>query len=469
MAEATLTFPPDFLWGTATAAHQVEGGNTNNDWWQWEQGGGGRIYEDQVSGEACGWWKPGGAEADIQRMKALNTNAHRLSIEWSRIEPEPGRWDHAALDRYREILKAMQKAHIQPMITLHHFTNPIWLAEQGEDGQTGWLHPGVVGLFRRFVEKAVSDLSDLCETWCTINEPTIFGSHGYFLGKWPPGHTSLREYLTVVRHQLQAHAAAYTVIHDLQPGAKVGLAHHMVDWHPRHPHSPLDRAVVRLLDQAMNRLVLDTLKTGWWQPPVGSKVELADVRNTLDWIGLNYYVRYDAGFSLRALKSLGIAYDARPGAVRGPGGWGEFYPDGLFACLRRLHQHFGLPIHITESGLPDLNDSLRPAFLARYLQRVWKAIQFNWPIMSYYVWSLVDNFEWAEGYDPRFRFGLYTVDWETGERTLTTSGQLYAEVAGTGTLTSDMVRRYAPDAFDDLFPGQGPADMHRLVASSAPG
>src|SRR5688500_15410418 len=133
MAEAEHNFPPDFLWGTATAAHQVEGGNDNNDWWQWEQSGQ-RIYQDQSSGASADW-RAGKAEEDIARMKALNTNAHRLSIEWSRIEPEPGMWNHEALDRYRAILRAMRQAGIEPMVTLHHFTNPIWLAEKG-----GWLN-----------------------------------------------------------------------------------------------------------------------------------------------------------------------------------------------------------------------------------------------------------------------------------------------------------------------------------------
>ncbi|HEC22441.1 MAG TPA: glycoside hydrolase family 1 protein, partial [Chloroflexi bacterium] len=213
MADATFYFPPDFLWGTATSSHQVEGDNTNNDWWQWEQKDEGRIFRDHTSGKACDWWA-GRAEEDIERMVALHTSAHRLSVEWSRIEPRAGEWDHDALDRYREILKAMREAGIKPMVTLHHFTNPLWMAERG-----GWLHPESPEWFRNYVRKTVGDLLDLCDTWCTINEPNVYAAQSYFLGKWPPGVSDMGEYFRVLYNMLQAHAAAYGVIHDIQPEA----------------------------------------------------------------------------------------------------------------------------------------------------------------------------------------------------------------------------------------------------------
>jgi beta-glucosidase len=463
MAEAAHNFPADFLWGTATAAHQVEGGNDNNDWWQWEQAGqrdssiGRRIYQDQTSGKAADWWE-GRAEEDIARMKALNNNAHRLSIEWSRIEPEPGVWNHEALDRYRAILRAMRAAGIEPMVTLHHFTNPIWLAEKG-----GWRNEDVVEHFRRFVEKAVGDLSDLCDTWCTINEPNVYAAQSYFIGKWPPGHQSISEYFQVCYHMMLAHAAAYSVIHDIQAMAKVGFAKHMVSFYPRHARNPLDVRISRLIDSAFNGLTLDTLATGVFKPAIGRKIEVPQVKGTLDWIGLNYYTRNDAFFNLRLLNKLGIDYAPRRDKQQGPSGWGEIYPEGLFENIGRLYRQFKLPIYITENGMPDERDENRPAFLLRHLRQVWRAVMWNWPVKGYYFWSLVDNFEWAEGYDPRYRFGLYTVDFKTQERTLTRSGQLYAEMARNKALTSDMTRRYAPEIFDELFPGTGPDDMFRVA------
>jgi beta-glucosidase len=415
MAEATLTFPRDFLWGTGTAAHQVEGGNTNNDWWAWEQRKEGKVFQDQSSGDACGWWAPGGAEADIQRMKALHNNSHRLSIEWSRIEPEPGRWDHDALDRYREILKAMRDAGIKPMVTLHHFTNPMWIWEQGEGDEKGWLNPDIVSAFRRFTEKAVSDLSDLCDLWCTINEPTVYASFGYFTGAWYPGHQDLNEYFKVLYHLLLAHAAAYQVIHDYQPQAKVGAAHRLIYWQPRRPRNPLDRMITSLLERMFNRLPLNALHTGQWKPLIGKKLGAPELRSTQDYIGLNYYERFDAWFSLRALRQLGVQYAARPGAPKGPTHWGELYPDGLFETIKALVRQFNLPIYITENGVPDEKDTIRPAYMLNHLHRVWKAIQFNWPVMGYYWWSLIDNFEWAE-VRSALSIGLYTVDFATQER-----------------------------------------------------
>lgn len=452
MAEATYTFPPDFLWGTATSAHQVEGDNKNNDWWDWEQKRDGRVFDDHVSGEAAGWWS-GQAEWDIERMAALNNNAHRMSIEWSRIEPREGEWNHTALDRYREILKKMHAEGIQPMITLHHFTNPMWFVHRG-----GWLHPDSPKWFAAFVKKAVAELADLCSTWCTINEPNVYASYSYFLGKWPPGMTDLSAYFRVLKHLMLAHAAAYSIIHDLQPQAQVGLAKHMTLWQP-HTSSPLDRLATRMIDRAFNGVTLDVLETGEWRPIVGRRERLDQCRNTLDWIGLNYYARYDVSFSLRALKSLGITYGVRAGVERGPEDWGELYPAGIFENIKRLYKQFRLPIYITENGLPDEHDNRRARWIAESLRHVWRAVNFNWPVKGYYFWSLIDNFEWAEGYDPRFRFGLYGVNFDTQERTLRKSGEFYAEIAGTGKLSSEMVSRYAPRLEKKLFPGTGPEDF----------
>ncbi|GAB4475470.1 MAG: glycoside hydrolase family 1 protein [Anaerolineae bacterium] len=457
MVEAVQHFPADFLWGTATAAHQVEGDNRYNDWWQWEQGGGGRIFRDQVSGRACEWWA-GRAEEDIERMAALNTRAHRLSIEWSRIEPAEGRWNTSALDRYREILKAMRAAGIQPMVTLHHFTNPLWVAERG-----GWLHPDAPAWFRRYVQRVVGYLSDLVDTWCTINEPNVYAARSYFQGLWPPGVSDMSQYFRVVYHLLEAHVAAYDVLHAEQAQARVGLAKHMVRWMPR-SSSALDRWAARTLDNAFNGLTLNALSMGRWQPLVGKKLELPRWRGTLDWIGLNYYFRYDAAFSLQALKQLGITFGVRPDAqVLGPEGWGEIDYDGLFVLIKRLHRQFGLPIYITENGVPDDKDRLRPAFILQSLQRVWKTVMHNIPVRGYFFWSLLDNFEWAEGYDPRFHFGLYAVDFETQARELRRSGELYGRIAGANAISSELAREFAPEALTDLYPGSSPGDVRALA------
>src|SRR5574341_1522883 len=348
----------------------------------------------------------------------------------------------------------MRSAGIRPMVTLHHFTNPIWLADKG-----GWLNEDAVGRFQRYVKKAVGELADLCDLWCTINEPSVYAAEGYFTGHWPPGHSDANEYFRVVYQLLLAHAAAYTTIRDIQPKAQIGLAHNVVAWHPRMAANPLDRLVASVLDRMFNSLFLDTLHTGQWKPLIGPKANLAQVRGTLDWVGINYYQRYDAFFDFAALKQFGIGYMARPGRPRGPKHWGELYPQGLFDTIKDFYRRFRLPVYITENGVPDERDSVRTNFLIEHVHQVWRAIQFNWPVMGYYFWSLVDNFEWADGYDPRFSFGLYGVDFKNQRRSLRKSGELYAEIAGSYTITSDMVRRYAPDLAPKLFPGERPAGM----------
>ncbi|NDJ35866.1 MAG: glycoside hydrolase family 1 protein [Chloroflexi bacterium] len=449
MPDAMFTFPQGFLWGTATSSHQVEGGNTRNDWWAFEHLQDGGVYDNHVSGDAAGWWE-GEAEGDIERMRELNTNTHRLSVEWSRIEPVAGRWNYEALDRYREILTAMRKAGIKPMVTLHHFTNPQWMADRG-----GWAHPESAEWFRRFAAKVVGDLADLTDLWCTINEPNIYAAQSYFAGLWPPRQQNITRYFQVVRNMVHAHAQAYTAIHDVQPGAQVGLAKHMIDWHPMNPSSPLDRLMSNLLDSFFNGITLEVLATGEWKPLIGRNETIGEAKNSLDWIGLNFYQRLDAFFDPSNLKGLGIGYQARPGAPTGPEAWGELSPPSLLPLIRRLFETLNVPLYITENGMPDEHDTNRPGHLLQSLYWVWKACMHNYPVRGYYFWSLVDNFEWAEGYDPRFRFGLYGVDFATQARTRRDSARLYAEVCAANGFNTQMARTYAPEVVDELFPGVG--------------
>ncbi len=448
MAEAKQVFPQGFTWGTATAAHQVEGGNRGNDWWAWEQRGEGRVFGDHSSGDACEWWQ-GRAEEDIARMAELNTTGHRLSIEWSRIQPREDRFNEAALARYREIIVAMREQGIEPMVTLHHFTNPIWVAERG-----GWLHPDSPKWFATYVERVAAYFSDIVDLWCTINEPNVYASHAYFMGKWPPGESSISHYFRVVKHLLLAHGDAYRILHDHQPRARVGLAKHMVYWGSR--GGAVNSFITNSLDRAFNALTLDALTDGTFNPVIGKKEVLPGVAGTLDWIGLNYYMRYDAFFDLRKLGQLGIAYEPRADRQVGPEGWGEIYPEGIFDLIKRLHRQFHLPIYITENGIPDEVDEARPGYLLESLQWVWKACMHSFPVQGYYFWSLLDNFEWAEGYDTRFRFGLYDVDFETQARKLRKSGRLYQSIAAQNAISSDLAREYAPNLLERLYPGEVP-------------
>jgi beta-glucosidase len=438
--EATFHFPADFKWGVATAAHQVEGNNTNNDWWAWEQGEG-HIKEGHGSGLACDWWE--NAEADFDRAAAMGMNTLRLSIEWSRIEPQPGKFDDSALRRYGQMLQGLRARNIEPMVTLHHFTNPRWLAE-GD----GWEDAETIALFARFVRRVVQALGQHCDLWCTINEPNVYAYNGYVEGVFPPGQSDLRGAMRAIRHMLAGHAAAYREIHALQPQARVGLAHNMRIFDAVNTRSPLDRRAARITDKAYNQTILTALTRGRWTLPLGFGLAWK-LRRTLDWIGLNYTTRDLIAFD-RQPQALFSRHQHTDDAELLDGGYGEFYPRGMFRCLQRLAR-LGLPIYITGNGIPDDDDDQRPRYMLAHLHQMWHAIQLCYPVMGYYHWTLVDSFEWAEGW--KLRFGLITLDLTTQARTRRRSADLYAEVIRANAITPQIIDTYTPELRTDLLPG----------------
>ncbi|GAB4469129.1 MAG: glycoside hydrolase family 1 protein [Anaerolineae bacterium] len=449
MPASEYRFPTDFRWGTATSSYQVEGNIANTDW-NLAAKLGGFIYQDQAAGLACDWWNR--AEDDFDLMADMGQNAHRLSIEWSRIEPAPGVWDDSALARYREMLQALRSRGIEPMVTLHHFTNPLWLAEMG-----GWENEAVVDFFRRYVEKVTAALGDLATLWCTINEPAVMIAQTYTLGRWWPGKVDINAALHATLNVVRAHAAAYHTIHRQVKNALVGFAKHMMVWQPWRPWLPNDRLGAYLLEHFFHHLPIGTVTEGIMRIPGRRSVLLPETANTLDWLGVNYYQRYRVSLNLWRLltgkvKGLPIQPHVRPGVLAGPGGWGEIHPIGIFETLKKLWRRYRLPMIITENGIPDETDTHRPAFIVGHLRQVWEAMQRRIPIWGYYFWSLVDNYEWTEGYDPRFRFGLIGVDFETQERHIRESGKLYSDICHTGALTRDIVARYTARLLPDLFP-----------------
>jgi beta-glucosidase len=441
MVEATFHFPPNFLWGTATASHQVEGNNIGNDMWQWEQSPG-HILNGDRSGLACDWWG-GRWREDFDRAAQGGQNAHRLSIEWSRIEPRPGVWDDAALGHYREMLRGLHQRGLRPMVTLHHFTNPLWLVEQG-----GWESEQVVGRFDHFTRKVVGALRDLVDLWCTINEPNVYAYSAYGLGLWPPGRHDVRATFRVMRNMLQAHAAAYHAIHELQPSAQVGVAQH-VRGVRADTASPLDAAAARLQSAIFNESFVLPLRDGRVRFPLGGGRDRR-LAGTLDYLGLNYYTREQVRFDLGQPGQLFGRRFFAPGTEISPTGFIANEPEGLFAFLRWGHR-LGLPIYITENGVEDATDTMRPRYLIQHLHQVWRAVNFAWPVRGYFHWSLVDNFEWERGWSQRF--GLWSIDPETQARVARPSAHLYGEICTENGLSSATTARYAPELLPRLFPG----------------
>lgn len=436
-----MVFPSDFRWGTATASFQVEGNNSNSDWWAWEENG--RILHNQRSGLASDWWA--NAEQDLDIAAELSQNAHRLSLEWSRIEPQPSQFNQDAIDRYRDLLNAMHERGIEPMVTLHHFSNPIWLTEK-KDFNSGI----VVDYFKRYVEKVVDSLGDIIPKWITINEPMVYVAFRYLAEEFPePSSKGWIGALQAIRNMLRCHAVAYHAIKERYPQAEVGLAKNVPIFQPYRDGNMFDDWMSKRLHYLFNVMWMKSMTNGRFYWPAGRE-RIPHLANSYDFIGLNYYSRYYTTFP--PPKNF-VLQEWKPDAQVTDGNYGEVYPDGLFQAINFL-MAYKKPIYITENGCPDAADEIRPSFILRHLREVWRAISFNFPIMGYYHWSLIDNFEWHNGWTQRF--GLIGLDLETQERTIRQSGHLYGEICKTSTVSSEMVEKYAPQLMPTLFPGQSP-------------
>ena len=440
MPKGTYYFPEGFLWGTATAAHQVEGRNKNNTWYAWEQEEG-RIIEGQKSGLACDWWG-GRWREDFDRAQAAHQNAHRLSIAWSRIQPEPDRWDESALDRYREMLIGLQSRKITPMVTLHHFSEPLWVAEMG-----GWENEAVIDLFAAFVRKSVEALKPYCQLWVTINEPNVFVFSAFIDGVFPPGKKDFNIAMMVMKHMIRTHAKAYEIIHDLQPEARVGTSIHYRGFKPA-TWLPVDHAAASAFDTLFNDLFPRTLKDGLFNT-IYKRERIPEVVGTQDFLGLNYYSSDRVRFDLLAPEDMFAHRRFPEDATLSETGFIANVPEGMAECVRWGNK-FGVPMFITENGVEDSQDTLRPRYTLEHLHALWGALNNNYPVEGYFHWSLVDNFEWERGWTQRF--GLWGLDTETQARIRRPSADMYAEICRINGISTEIVEKYAPEAMKRLFP-----------------
>jgi beta-glucosidase len=442
MAQATFHFPRGFLWGCATSSHQVEGNNKNNTWWDWE-GREGKIIHGHKSGLACDWWG-GRWREDFDRAAEGGHNAHRLSIEWSRIQPTPDRWDEDALERYRQMVRGLQERHMTPMVTLHHFSDPLWFVENG-----GWENDAAIEQFTCYVSKVVEALKEYVTLWVTFNEPNLYTLFGYVQDIFPPGKRDMRLAIQVTGNILRAHASAYHAIHRLQTEARVGVAHHYIQFQPAKSWSPLDVWATRMQSQGVNELFGGPLRTGLLRLSV-VRQRFPEAKGTQDFLGLNYYTRFNVRFNLlKPAELFGERFYAKD-ADLSDGGFLANEPEGMFQAIQWA-MGFNLPVLITENGVNDAEDHLRPRYLIQHLHQIWRAVNFTWPVKGYFFWSLVDNFEWERGWTQRF--GLWGLDVATQVRTKRPSADLYAEIIRENGISSDMTRRYAPEIVEKMFPG----------------
>ena len=434
-----------FLWGTATAAFQVEGDPAPSSWADWEQQPG-RILGGDRSGLACDWWN-GRWREDFDRAAAAHQNAHRLSLDWARIQPAPDRWDEEALDRYRLMLRGLTERGLTPLVTLHHFNNPLWLEERG-----GWENPEAPALFAAFARRAAAALKGYVSIWVTINEPNVFVYYGYVLGAWPPGKRSLDAALRAAANLVRGHAAAYRAIHAEQPEAQVGAAHNIRGMRPESAWNPLDRGGAAVIDHLFNSMIPQAMASGTLNAVV-RRTRIPEAARTQDFIGLNYYTRTRVHINPLAREALQMRFP--PGADLSDNGEIANDPAGLFKALRWAQRFTGqdgfpLPVYITENGVEDADDDLRPRYLLEHVHQVWRALNFCYPVRGYFHWSLVDNFEWERGWTQRF--GLWELDPLTQVRRRRRSADLYAEICKLGGISTEMAAKYAPETVDKLFP-----------------
>ncbi|HWD54932.1 MAG TPA: family 1 glycosylhydrolase [Acidimicrobiales bacterium] len=386
-------FPQGFTWGTATAAHQVEGGNVNNDWWAFEHTSGSACTEP--SGDACDSWARW--EEDIDLVAGLGLDNYRFSIEWSRVEPADGEFSQAALAHYRRQCLGLRERGLDPVVTFHHFTTPLWLTGQG-----GWESDVTLQRFARFCSVVAEALGDVMTRACTINEPNIVATMGWLVGMFPPGKTEVGLSRHVAENFVHAHRLAVDAIRSAAPGVPVGLTLSMTDY----------------------------------QLAPGGEEKLDGIRHHAEDIFLD---------ATKGDDFLGVQTYSRQ--LIGPNGWAgyeegvpvldmgyEFYPASLGNCIRRAWEYTGgsVPLLVTENGIGTTDDEQRIDYVRLALSGVLDAIDEGIDVRGYTYWSLLDNFEWALGYRPRF--GIVSVDRDTFTRTAKPSAAWLASVAAANAL-----------------------------------
>ncbi len=389
-----IEFPNNFFWGAAASAHQIEGGNVNN-WSEWEKGSAEDLAKkaekywqswqkekfpemlwtgNYISGRACDHYHRFKEDFDI--AKSLNHNAHRFSIEWSRIEPKQSRIDQKEIEHYRQVLLALKERNIEPFVTLYHWPLPIWLAQKG-----GWLNPKTPYYFDRYVKIIGENLFNEVKFWITLNEPNVYASNSYLKGNWPPQKKSIFKYQKVINQLIKAHQLAYKSLHLIDLDCQVGIAKNNIYFEN-----------IPFADYFWNKYFLNRIK------------------DQQDFIGLQYY------FHSRLFRNKNKSVSDL--------GW-EIYPKGIYHVLKGLKK-YKKPIYITENGLADADDNKRAKFIKDHLIWIHKAIEEGVDVGGYFYWSLLDNFEWDKGFWPRF--GLVEVDYKTFERKIRPSAYEYAKI-----------------------------------------
>ena len=419
--------PDEFLIGCASAAHQVEGGQ-HNDWSRMEREHPECIRDGSVSGIACDHYNR--YRDDLSLLAEMHHSAQRFSLEWSRIEPREGVFDRAALLHYRDVVRTCRALGMEPVVTLHHFTLPTWLADQG-----GVLSPEAPRLFGRFAAACAEALGRDVRWWITINEPGVLAVFGYLYAEWPPLQPSARSFIGALLGLARMHAAGYRALHAVAAThgweARVSVAHHERPMRALRPASPIQRVAAILPNVIFNRWFLRACVSGRLSLPVGRGQRVAGLRGSLDYLAINYYCEERVRFNARKPRDLFAERVVPDDLPLSAFGW-TIDADGLRRAVTKLWEEFHLPILVTENGVADDSDEHRPGFIVDHLAALLDAVDSGVDVRGYLHWTAMDNFEWAEGYSKRF--GLLRVDRLTMERVPKPSAAVFAEICRTRTL-----------------------------------
>ncbi|MBL8115770.1 MAG: glycoside hydrolase family 1 protein [Acidobacteria bacterium] len=402
----------------AVSHYQVEGDDPC-DFTEWEAAG---RTNGGACGAAVGSWER--YEEDVDLALSIGANAFRFSVSWSRVERERGRFDDAALARYRRLVDHCVRLGVTPVVTLLHYTHPVWFHRE-----TPWTDRASVPAFARFARRVAEALGDGVRVYTVLNEPLVMLLGGFLDGQIPPGLADPRALGLALGNVYAAHAEAANEIRDVSSAAAVGLAHNVMAFAPERPRNPLDRLLARIAHGFYNRDFLEAFLTGRWDlylPPFTRlRGRNPDLAGSLDFIGVNYYSRLHLRFPGRLRGVADFGYRDRTGRGLTDNGW-EIVPEDFEPLLVEL-SGYGLPLLVSENGLADAADRHRARFLEEHVAAVLRANAQGANVSGYFHWSLVDNFEWLDGYGPKF--GLFAVDRQTMKRSPRPSAEAFTALA----------------------------------------
>ncbi len=428
-----LKFPAGFMWGTASSAHQSEGG-THNDWSEWEKVPG-NIIDGTDSSVACDHYNR--YETDFDLAKEFGHQLHRFSIEWSRIEPARGKWDEKELKHYRAVINALLDRGIQPMMTLHHFTIPLWFRDMGS-----WLNPKSPEIFGAFAERVAEAFSDLDIIWTTINEPMVIASLGYLFGEFPPQERDFGKAMIVSQNLLRGHGNAATAIREVhenlgRPRPQIAPVLSVSYFEPQDPDNSDDVELAQYLDNLYNQMWIKGAVTGNIPDIEGNATPYRPLQDSVDFIGINYYSRQLVSSKMDFLAG---EMPEKTIAERCEGlGW-EVYPQGYYPLIKSFWDKYKKPLWMTENGIGTTDDALKRRYILTHLQQVHRAIQEGIDIRGYLVWTWVQNFEWAHGMSSDF--GLIGMDPNTLERITRESAYMFKDIIQNNGLTAEIQQKY---------------------------